>query len=136
MHAASSAVVRIVMMSVAIAIYTAAVSASRWIGGTDANIGAGLLGFAGLIVISFGWALVDGRGCSVKDTIMSWSMVAATLAVVWGIVRAIADADSSLSVAESLVADLSLTFFFFGLVLVPASVGAVVGGVSRRGDLA
>jgi hypothetical protein len=136
MHAASSAVVRLAMMSIAIAVYTAAVSASGWGGGTDANIGAGLVGFAGLTLLSFGWALLDGRAFSLKHTIMSWSIVAAALAIGWRIVLAVVDADPSLSVAENLAADLSLTFFFFGLVLVPASVGALVGEMSRRRDLA
>lgn len=135
MHAASSAVVRLAMISIAIAIYTAAVSASGWGGETDANIGAGLVGFAGLTLLSFGWALLDGRAFSLKEAIMSWSIVAAALAVGWRIVLAVVDADPSLSVAENLLADLSLTFFFFGLVLVPASVGALVGEMSRRRDL-
>ena len=134
MHQASSAVVRIVILGVAIASYGALVSVNERGGGTDANIGAGLVGFAGLALFSFGCAVIDGRARSSKDTIMLWSLVAAALSIGRWIVLAIVEADASLGVAEILVADLSLTVFFFGLVLLPASVGALVGDASRRGE--
>ena len=134
MHQASSAAVRFVVLGVAIASYDAFVSVSELGGGTDPNIGAGLVGFAGLALLSFGWAVIDGRARSSKDTIMLWSLVAAALSIGRWIVRAVVEADASLGVAEILVADLSLTVFFFGLVLMPASVGALVGEASRRGE--
>lgn len=134
MHAVSSAVVRIVIISLTIAMYSAVVSASGWGGGTDANIGAGLVGFVGLVVLSLVWALVDGRALGLKDTILSWSVIAATVAIGWWVVLAVVEADPSSSVAENLVADLSLTVFVFGLVLVPASVGALMGKASRPRD--
>ena len=134
MHPAPSAVIRILAISVAITIYSSVVSSGERGGRTDADIGAGLVGFAGLMLLSLGWALVDGRTRSLEGTIVSWGAVAATVSIGWWIVRAIVDADSSSSVAENLVADLSLTFFVFGLVLVPACVGALIGVASRRGD--
>lgn len=132
MRGVSTAVVRIVVLGAVIALYYAVVSASGWVGGADAGIGAVLAGFAGLAVLSFGWAFVDGRSGRLRHVLVSWSLVAAIVALGWRITVSVVEADSSLSPAEVFVADLSLGLFVLGLVLVPASAGAVAGAALRR----
>lgn len=132
MQVASTAMVRIVVLGVVLALYSYVVaSAVGSGGGADADIGAGLVGFAGLVLLSFGWAFVDGRAGRTRHVVVAWNVVAATLAIGWRIVVSVVEADVSLGVAEVFVADLSVVLFLVGLVAVPASLGALAGAGLR-----
>lgn len=88
MQAASAALVRIVGLGIAIATSYAVVSAGRWGDAADAGIGAGLAGFVGLACLSLGCAFIDGRAGGIKQVMVSWSTVAATVAIGWRVVDA------------------------------------------------
>ena len=123
--------VRLAVLGIALTAYTLiAVPAMSEPG--DANIGAGLLAFAALIVVSCIWSLVDGMRQGAPTAIARWAAVAVLLAVGWWVALAVPQ-DSSMSFGELLAADAASIPFSIGLVLVPAVVGAVVGqAVGRR----
>lgn len=96
-----------------------------------ANIGAGLLAFAAIAAASFVWALVDARRRELTQTIAIWAIVAAVFSVGWLVVRAVIEADASMSAAELVLHDLFLIPFTAGLVIGPAVVGAAIGQALR-----
>lgn len=122
-----AALVRTVAMAAALAVYYAALPYLFPDDGGGANIGAGLIAFGALVLISFGWAFVDGTVRGISPTIIIWTIVAAAVSVGWLVARAVAEADASTSAMEIVTHDLGMLPFTLGLVLVPAAVGAAVG---------
>jgi hypothetical protein len=118
----------------------AGIAVSYWVAtwwGTegDANIGLGLLVFALLALASVGWAFVDGTRRTLGAVALIWAAVGCVIAVGWWLALAITAADESMSVAELLAADAGGIAFAFGVIAVPALLGAAVGQarVSRPG---
>ncbi|MEI2712583.1 MAG: hypothetical protein V9G04_04620 [Nocardioides sp.] len=94
----------------------------------DPNIGAGLMIFAALVVISVIWAFFDGRRQDLPKTLAAWTIVALVVSVGWLVTRAILEAgDEAL---ELILADLFTIPFTVGLILAPALLGAVLGRAS------
>ena len=127
--------VRIVMMSAALAAYYAALPYLFPDDGGGANIGAGLIAFGALVLVSFGWAFVDGAARGTSPAIIIWTIVAAVVSIGWLVARAVAEADASTSATEIVRHDLGTLPFTLGLVLVPAAVGAAVGAALRPARL-
>jgi hypothetical protein len=122
------------------AVLGAGIAASYWVAtwwGSegDANIGLGLLVFGLLPLASLGWAFVDGSRRTFGAVAVMWAAVGCVTAVGWWLALAISEADESMSVAELLAADAGGVAFTFGLIAVPALLGAAVGqaGISRPG---
>lgn len=100
-------------------------------GQDDANIGAGLIVFAVLVVLSFAWALVDGRR---EETPMGrllarWGVVAVVVpvlitAVLWVVNRTAPDWSGQ---PEMFV----LWMFLAAMSFVPAVIGVALGTASR-----
>ena len=109
--------VRVVAMGAALAGYYAAIPYLFPDDGGGANIGAGLIAFGALVLISFGWAFVDGTARGISPTIATWAI------------------DASTSASEIITHDLGTLPFTLGLVLVPAAVGAVIGTAFRPARL-
>jgi hypothetical protein len=101
--------------------------ADSWGKRGDANIGAGLLGFALLAVGTFGWALVDARRRGMGAALWCWATVSAVFAIGWLVVLSLSEDDASMSTRELLLADLPMVPFICGLLLVPAATGAAIG---------
>lgn len=96
-----------------------------------ANIGAGLLAFVAIAAASFVWAIVDARHREIAQTILIWATVAALFSVGWLVVRAVLEADASMSALELVLHDFFLIPFIAALVLGPAVVGAAIGHALR-----
>jgi hypothetical protein len=122
-----AALVRIVAMTAALAVYYAALPFLVPEDDGGANIGAGLIAFGALVLVSFGWAFVDGTARSISAAIIIWTIVAAVVSVGWLVARAVVEADASTSATEIITHDLGTLPFTLGLVLLPAAVGAAVG---------
>ena len=122
-----AALVRVALMGVALAVYYAALPTLFPDDGGGANIGAGLIAFGALVLISFGWAFVDGAARGISPSIIIWAVVAAVVSVGWLVGRAVAEADASMSATEIVTHDLGSLPFTAGLVLVPAVIGAAIG---------
>ena len=131
MDTAIAALVRVVAIGAALAAYYAALPRLFPDDGGGANIGAGLIAFGALVLISFGWAFVDGAARGISASIIVWAVVAAVVSVGWLVALAVAQADASMGASELMVNDLGSLPFTLGLVLAPASVGAVIGGALR-----
>lgn len=127
--------VRVVAMGAALAGYYAAIPSLFPDDGGGANIGAGLIAFGALVLISFGWAFVDGTTRGVSPTITIWAIVAAVMSVGWLVARAVAEADASMSATEIFTHDLGTVPFTLVLVLLPAAVGAATGAAFRPARL-
>lgn len=123
--------VRAIAMGAALAAYYAALPLLFPDDGGGANIGAGLIAFGALVLISFGWAFVDGAARGVAPAAIIWAVVAAVLSVGWLVVRAVIEADASMSAPELILHDLFTIPFTAGLVLGPAVVGAAIGHALR-----
>jgi len=93
----------------------------------DPNIGAGLIAFGIVIVVSFVWSVVDGRRRGLPSTVACWAIVAVALSLGWVVLLAVAERDGSMSTRDALSASLGLVPFTIGLVLVPSLVGAAIG---------
>jgi hypothetical protein len=131
MNIALAALVRVVTMGAALAAYYAALPLLFPDEGGGANIGAGLIAFAGLAITGFVWALLDGRARGISASIIIWAVVAAVLSVAWLVALAFIEADAGMSVADRIGADIFSVLFTCGLILVPAAVGAAIGGALR-----
>lgn len=95
-----------------------------------ANIGAGLLSFAVILVASLVWSVIDGRRHSRGWVLGVWAAVAVLVAI--GVVLQIQGPGSGVDLTV-LVSDLLSTGpFILGLVLVPALVGALTASGRRR----
>ena len=127
--------VRVVAMGAALAGYYAAIPYLFPDDGGGANIGAGLIAFGALVLISFGWAFVDGTARGISPTIATWAIVAAIVSSGWLVARAVSEADASTSATEIITHDLGTLPFTLGLVLVPAAVGAAIGTAFRPARL-
>lgn len=124
------ALVRLVTLAAAVLLYMQLVAAS-WGEKGDANIGAGLLAFAGLVAASFSWALFDARRHGLGPTVVRWMLVALGIGAGWVVVMAVAEADGSMSVLDLILFDAGLSVFIAGLVGVPAVAGAAIGAAIR-----
>lgn len=125
-----AALVRLVALGAGLAAYYAALPV-LFPGSTDANIGAGLLAFGGIVVVSLGWAFVDARRRGASSTIATWAVVAVAFGVLWLVGLATLEADDSMTLVDRLRLDAFLVVFTAGLVLVPAALGAALGDRSR-----
>ena len=126
-----AALVRVALMGVALAVYYAALPTLFPDDGGGANIGAGLIAFGALVLISFGWSTFDGRVHAFAPAAAIWAIVAAVVSIGWLVALAVAEADASMSVAEFIRNDLGTLPFTAGLVLAPALVGALIGHALR-----
>ena len=131
MDTAIASLVRILAMGAALAAYYAALPFLFPDDGGGANIGAGLIAFGALVLISFGWAFVDGAARGASASITIWAIVAAVFSVGWLVVRAVIEADASMGAAELILHDVFTIPFTASLVLGPAAVGAAVGQALR-----
>jgi hypothetical protein len=132
-HRVIAIVVRLVVLLVALSGYYAALP-FLFPGSTDANIGAGLIAFGVVVLVSFGWAAIDGRRRGSAATMLVWAVVAVAFGSLWLLGLAVLEADDSMSIAERLRLDAFLAVFTAGLVLVPAGLGAALGGSSHHSD--
>ncbi len=98
----------------------------------DANIGAGLIAFGVVIVVTVAWSFVDGRRAGLAPTAIRWAGVAVVFSLGWVVLLAVGDGDTSLGSREAVGAALALIPFTVGLVLVPSLVGAAIGQRLRR----
>ena len=126
MSSAVAALVRVAVLGLALVLVTLLPIASE-----DA-LGAGLLAFAGLVVASGGWAVVDGFRHGARTALLWWAVVAVVLALAWWLGFAATQRDGSLSFTQALTGDAGFVPFVIGLVLVPAAVGAALGGLAGR----
>ena len=126
-----AALVRVVVMGASLAAYYVALPTLFPDDGGGANIGAGLIAFGALVLISFGWATYDGRVRSFLPAAAIWAIVAAVVSVGWLVALAVDGADSSISVAELIRNDLASLPFTAGLILAPAVVGVAIGHALR-----
>ena len=122
--------VRLVVLGAGLGLYYAAMPFLF----ADDALGAGLIAFAALVVISFVWSLVDGRARGIGPALIVWVVVAAIFSIGWWIALAVSGADSSMTVVELLKADAFSLFFTGGLIAVPALAGAAIGSVLRPGS--
>lgn len=128
-----AAIVRLVVMGAGLAAYYAALPA-LFPRSNDANIGAGLLAFAGIVVVSLGWAFADARRRGASSTVATWAIVAVAFGVLWLVGLATLEADDSMTLSERLRLDAFLVVFTAGLVLLPAALGAALGDRSRNSE--
>ncbi|GAA5122989.1 hypothetical protein GCM10023339_42140 [Alloalcanivorax gelatiniphagus] len=123
--------VRLALLGLALTAYTQLVVPLMSSAG-DADIGAGLIAFAALVVVGFVGCLVDTLRHGAVTAVVWWLAIAVCLAVGWWVALAVPQ-DTSSSFGELLAADAELLPFTIGLVAFPAGVGAVIGhAVSRR----
>lgn len=123
--------VRLTVIALALGAYYLAIPA-LFADSPDANIGAGLIAFAGLVLVSLGWAFADARGRGVAPTVATWAAVAIAFGVLWLLALTVLDPDDGISLVERLRLDASTAVLTAGLVLVPAGVGAAIGGTLHR----
>ena len=123
-----SIVIRTLTLAAAVAAYFF-VAQRVWSTKGDANIGAGLLAFALVIVVSFVWSARDGHRHGAGRAIGMWLAVAAvTPLVLLGLLAA-----SEPLTREQLLADAAvLGPTIFGLVAGPGVLGAALGQTMGR----
>jgi hypothetical protein len=126
------ALVRLVVMGAALAGYYAALPFLFPDDGGGANIGAGLIAFGAVVLVSLGWAYVDGRRRGAAATVATWAIVAVAFGLAWLLGLALVEADDGMSLAERLRVDAFLAVWTAGLVFLPAGVGAAMGGTAHR----
>lgn len=126
-------VVRLVVMLAALAAYYAAIPL-LFADDSGANIGAGLISFALVVLVTLGWAYVDGRRRGASPTMVTWAIVAVAFGLAWLLGLALVEPDDSMSLVERLRFDAFLAVWGAGLVLVPAGLGAGLGGGTPRSD--
>lgn len=130
MNITRAVLVRLVVLGVGLAVFYAALPTLF----ADDALGAGLIAFAALILISFVWSLFDGRASGFGAALVIWVVVAAVFSIGWWIALAVSGADDSMTVVELLKADAFSLFFTGGLIAVPALVGAAIGHALRPDD--
>lgn len=131
-HQVIATLVRLVVMGAALAAYYSAIPFLFPDDGGDANIGAGLIAFGVVVVVSFGWAFVDGRRRGASPTVATWAVVAVAFGLLWLLGLALVEADDSLGLVERLRLDAAMVVFTAGLVFLPAGLGAALGGTAHR----
>jgi len=122
--------VRLAVLGIALTAYTLLVVPRMGDGG-DAAIGAGLMAFAALATAGFVGCLVDAARVGAATAVAWWLLVAAGLAVGWWVALAV-PRDASMSFTELLASDVGQLPFTFGLVAVPALLGAAIGAATSR----
>ena len=123
--------VRLTVIGLAMGAYYLAIPA-LFPDSTDANIGAGLIAFGGMALLSLGWAFADGRRRGAPPTVVTWAAVAIAVGVLWLLAMTVLDPDDGISLVQRLRLGASTAVFTAGLVLVPAGVGAAIGGGTRH----
>ena len=131
MSTAVAVLVRLTVIALALGAYYLAIPA-LFPDSRDANIGAGLIAFAGLVLVSLGWAFADGRRRGAAPTVVIWAAVATAFGVLWLLAMTVLDPDDGIGLVQRLRLDASTAVFAAGLVLVPAGVGAAIGGSTHR----
>lgn len=129
------AAVRLVVMGAALAGYYAAMPL-LFPDDDGANIGAGLIAFGVVALVSLGWAYVDGRRRGAAATTATWAVVAVAFGTLWLLGLALVETDDGMTLAERLRFDAFLAVWTAGLVFLPAGVGAAIGGTAHRPDTA
>lgn len=127
-------VVRTLGISVAAALGSIALIIAGGESRGDANIGAGLIVFAVLVVGSFAWALVDGlrERTEFGGLALRWAVVAVAAPVLITLAISLVSRTSPDWVGRPEM--FSLWFFLAGTSFVPAVVGAAIGYGSRSGS--
>jgi hypothetical protein len=133
MRSLLAAAVRLGVLGGTVAVYFAAIPFLFPFAAGDANIGAGLVAFGLICLLSFGWAVVDARRRGGTPTVQVWAVVAVAAGLLWLLALAFVDADSSMSLQERLRQDAFLAVFTASLVLVPAMLGAALGSATGGG---
>ena len=95
--------------------------------GGGANIGAGLLGFAGLGVAAGTWGYLDGRRRAQGRLVLLWSVTGLLVGVAWAVGVSVVEPGAA-SVSATLATMSFLVPFATLLVAVPATIG----GTARR----
>ena len=131
-HQVIAIVVRLVVMGAALAAYYAALPVLFPDDGGGADIGAGLIAFGAVALVSLGWAYVDGRRQGASPTVVTWAVVAVAFGLLWLLGLALVEADDSLGLVERLRLDFPMVVFTAGLVFLPAGLGAALGGTAHR----
>jgi hypothetical protein len=121
--------VRLTVIALALGAYYLAIPA-LFPDSTDANIGAGLIAFAGLVLVSLGWAFADARARGAAPTLVTWAAVAIAFGVLWLLAMTVLDPDDGIGLFERLRLDASTAVF----TAVLAGVGAAIGGTVHRPD--
>jgi len=125
------ALVRLGVLGAALVAYYAAIP-FLFPDAADANIGAGLIAFGAVALVSLGWAFADGRRLGAGPAMAVWAVAAVALGVLWLLALATIGADDSIGLAERLRVDASLAVFTAGLVFLPAALGAGLGAGTHR----
>lgn len=123
-----SIVVRSVALVVGWAAYTGLLSLVAD-GEGGANIGAGLLGFALVLLAAASWAFLDGRRNGLGWVSKVWVVVGAVLALFVPLMVAVTDGTFDASVVLSDL--LTVAPFILLLVTVPAVVAGAIGSQLR-----
>ena len=89
------------------------------------------MAFAAIVLASFVWSFIDGRRRVITQVIVIWAIVAAVFSIGWLVMRAVIEADASMSAAELILHDAFSIPFTASLILGPAAVGAVIGQAMR-----
>lgn len=74
----------------------------------------------------------DARARGAAPTLVAWAAVAIAFGVLWLLAMTLLDPDDGIGLVERLRLDASTAVFTAGLVLVPAGVGAAIGGTVHR----
>ena len=102
----------------------------------DANIGAGLLGLAAMLLVTTGWAVVDGRRHSGARPYLLWLAVSVTAAVLTALgaggFAALALGTSPDELAGFLIMSVTAASGSIPFVLAPAAVGVAIGQLLAR----
>lgn len=123
----------LIMVEVVLLLVTAVTADAS--GGAD--IGSGLAAFAVTLLIALVWAGLDARSYGFSGTIKPWLYVAGATAVGWLLVLlvqafALSDVEAPSDLLPVTLAGLGLLPFVFGLVALPALIGAAVGSPGSR----
>lgn len=122
-----AAIVRAVVLGVGISSYYLLLPVLFRDDGSGANIGAGLIGFA-LVVVACGiWGLVDGMRQPVTEACMTWLLVSLLVGAAWTVGLTAAEAGSWADFGDLLRINLEQLPFTTALVLVPAIVAVLTG---------
>ncbi|SED43598.1 hypothetical protein SAMN04489844_4409 [Nocardioides exalbidus] len=133
MKAVLSILLRLAVIGLALILYTEVAVPAMSRTSNDANIGAGLIAFAGLALIGFAGGLLDGISQGALTSALWWLVIAAGIALGWWLVPPWLRNTSDYSYTTLLQQSRDVVPFIFGLVAGPAVVASGIGGVMGRG---
>lgn len=135
-HRIRSIVLRAVIRLLAVIAVAAAAQAVAWLNllGDDSGLGVGLLSFAATALLCGVWSLVDGTRHGLAGVVISWAIVA----VLGGLASTAATVVAGMLAGSGSLGDFVLMVdtipFLVGLIAFPASLGALIGHLVRRGS--